>query len=133
MGSVESHVVFRRAIVIFDSARTGLNRVWRVPATGGPSELETVYPATGTLSRDGRRLAYVEPSWFWGGQAFAILRMELSSAGGKVASQNRVISSDGGTSRHSPPLMNGKSYSSPAALEDPRYGEAMRMVANCCK
>jgi Tol biopolymer transport system component len=90
--------------IIFDSPRTGLNRVWRVPATGGAPELETVYPATGALSRDGRRLAYLDPSGFWQGRAFAILRMELSRAGGQVVSQNRVIASDGrnGSAQPSP-------------------------------
>jgi len=88
--------------IIFDSARTGLNRVWRVPATGGASELETVYPATGALSRDGRRLAYVEPSWFWPSRAVMILRIELSSPGGQVVSQNGIIASEGGNQSAQP-------------------------------
>jgi Tol biopolymer transport system component/DNA-binding winged helix-turn-helix (wHTH) protein len=88
--------------IIFDSPRTGLNRVWRVLATGGTTEPETVYPATGALSRDGRRLAYVEPFWFWQGRAAVISRMELSSAGGQVISQNRVIASDGGNQSAQP-------------------------------
>jgi len=88
--------------IIFNSARTGLNRVWRVPATGGAIALEAVYPATGTLSRDGRRLAYVEPLWFWQGRAFVISRIELSSAGGQVVSQKQVIASDGGNESAQP-------------------------------
>jgi Tol biopolymer transport system component len=88
--------------IIFVSPRTGLNRVWRVPATGGASELETVYPATGTLSRDGWRLAYVEPSWFWPSRAVMISRIELSSAGGQVVSQNGIIASDGGNQSAQP-------------------------------
>jgi Tol biopolymer transport system component/DNA-binding winged helix-turn-helix (wHTH) protein len=81
--------------IIFNSSRTGLNRVWRVPATGGAVEPETVYPATGALSRDGRRLAYVEPPWFWQARAWVISRMELSKAGGQVLSQNQILASDG--------------------------------------
>jgi Tol biopolymer transport system component len=50
--------------IIFKSLQSGLSRVWRVPAAGGAIELETMYPAIGTLSRDGRRLAYVEPTGF---------------------------------------------------------------------
>jgi Tol biopolymer transport system component/DNA-binding winged helix-turn-helix (wHTH) protein len=88
--------------IIFDSPRTGLNRVWRVPATGGAMEPETVYPAIGALSRDGRRLAYVEPLWFWQGRAFVISRIELSNAGGQVVSQKQVIASDGGNESAQP-------------------------------
>ena len=32
----------------------------RVPASGGPIEFEAIYPRIGALSRDGRRLAYLE-------------------------------------------------------------------------
>jgi Tol biopolymer transport system component len=88
--------------IIFNSSRTGLDRVWRVPATGGASELETVYPATGTLSRDGRRLAYVEPFWFWQARTAVISRIELSKAGGQVVSQNQIIASDGGNESAQP-------------------------------
>jgi len=80
--------------IIFNSARSGLSRVWRIPAAGGAIEPETVYPGTGTLSRDGRRLAYVDSHGFWRGSSVAISRMALSSAGGQVVSQNRIISSD---------------------------------------
>ena len=119
--------------IIFDSPRAGLTRVWRVPAAGGATEPETVYPSTGALSRDGRRLAYVEPRGFWQGSR-VISRMELSSAGGQVVSQNRVIASDGGipvgtavprwTTNRIPVQPHG---------QDPRYGEAMRMAVTCCK
>jgi Tol biopolymer transport system component/DNA-binding winged helix-turn-helix (wHTH) protein len=89
--------------IIFNSSRSGLSgRVWRVPATGGAIEREAVYPATGALSRDGRRLAYVEPNWFWQGGTAEISRIELSSAGGQVISQNRVIASDGGNQSAQP-------------------------------
>jgi Tol biopolymer transport system component/DNA-binding winged helix-turn-helix (wHTH) protein len=88
--------------IIFDSARTGLNRVWRVPATGGAVEPETVYPATGAVSRDGRRLAFGEPYGFWQGRSHVISRMEFSKAGGQVVSQKGVIASDGGNQSAQP-------------------------------
>ncbi len=89
--------------IIFNSGRSGLDgRVWRVPAAGGAMEPETVYPATGALSRDGRRLAYVEPLWFWQTRAAGISRIELSSAGGRVISQDRIIASDGGNQSAQP-------------------------------
>jgi Tol biopolymer transport system component len=81
--------------LIFTSARSGLGRVWRVPAAGGAVEAETVYSGTSTLSRDGRRLAYVQPSclWRW---TLVIWRLGLSSAGGQVVSQDRILASDEG-------------------------------------
>ena len=94
--------------IIFNSGRSGLSRVWRTAAAGGGAmELETVYPATGTLSRDGRRLAYVEPSFFWQG-GVEISRMELSGAGGQVISHNRIITSDGEIRHRSRLLMDDK-------------------------
>jgi Tol biopolymer transport system component/DNA-binding winged helix-turn-helix (wHTH) protein len=80
--------------IIFNSARSGLNRVWRVPAAGGTIEQESVYPGTGTLSRDGRRLAYVEPRGFWDRSA-VISRMTLSGAGGQVISQEKIVATGG--------------------------------------
>lgn len=79
--------------IIFNSARSGLSRVWRIPATGGAIEPETVYPGTGTLSRDGRRLAYVDFPGFYHGSV-TISRVTLSGAGGQVVSQNTIIASD---------------------------------------
>jgi Tol biopolymer transport system component/DNA-binding winged helix-turn-helix (wHTH) protein len=79
--------------IIFNSARSGLSRVWRIPAAGGVIDPETVYPGTGTLSHDGRRLAYVDAPRFFQGSV-AISRVALSSAGGQVVSQNRIIASD---------------------------------------
>jgi len=69
-------------------------------------EPETVYPASGALSRDGRRLAYVEPPHFFQGSR-VISRMALSSAGGQVVSQNQVIASDGGN-QSAQPSPNGR-------------------------
>jgi Tol biopolymer transport system component len=80
--------------IVFNSDRSGLDRIWRVPAAGGAIEPETVYPGVGALSRDGRRLAYVEPSGFWRWSP-AIWRAELSRAGGEVVSQKRILASAG--------------------------------------
>jgi len=94
------HIIFNSGL---NSGRSGLlSRVWRVPATGGTMEPETVYPATGVLSRDGRRLAYVEPFWFWQSRAAVISRVELSRAGGQVVSQNGIIASEGGNQSAQP-------------------------------
>jgi Tol biopolymer transport system component/DNA-binding winged helix-turn-helix (wHTH) protein len=74
------------------------DRMARVPVSGGPIEFNSVYPRVGTLSRDGRRLAYVEPATTW---RFApvVWRAKLSNAGGKVISQSRVlVSATGGNS-----------------------------------
>jgi Tol biopolymer transport system component len=87
--------------IIFKSLQSELSRVWRVPAAGGAIEPETVYPGTGTLSRDGRRLAYVEPPEFWRWSS-VIWRMALSSAGGQVVSQKRILASDGGNTAPQP-------------------------------
>jgi Tol biopolymer transport system component len=88
--------------IIFYSVRSGLARVWRIAAAGGTVEPESVYPAVGTLSHGGRRLAYVESQGFVGGGAMGVWRISLSSAGGQVVSQNRVLASDGGNAAAQP-------------------------------
>jgi Tol biopolymer transport system component/DNA-binding winged helix-turn-helix (wHTH) protein len=80
--------------ILFDSARSGLTRVWRISRAGGTIEPETVFPEVGTLSRDGRRLAYVQPSEFWRLSCQA-WRAELSSAGGPVVSLRTSLTSAG--------------------------------------
>jgi Tol biopolymer transport system component/DNA-binding winged helix-turn-helix (wHTH) protein len=66
------------------------DRMARVAASGGPVEFEAVYPKIGALSRDHRRLAYVEPSlaWRW---SPVVWRIRLTHAGGKVISQARIL------------------------------------------
>jgi len=64
----------------------------RVPATGGALERETVYPYIGALSPDGRRLAHVEPAGGWHFWA-VVWRMGLSSSGGRVVSEEKVLAS----------------------------------------
>jgi Tol biopolymer transport system component len=88
--------------IIFYSFRNGLSRMWRTTAASGAIEPETVYPRSGTLSRDRRRLAYVETPGFVGGQAFGVWRIGLSSAGGRAILQNKVLASDGGNSSAQP-------------------------------
>jgi Tol biopolymer transport system component len=80
--------------IVFDSFRAGLQSVWRVPAAGGVIEPESLYPRPGSMSRDGRRLVYDEPSNL-GSAPAAIWRAELSSAGGRVISQNKIVTSNG--------------------------------------
>ena len=65
-------------------------RMARVAASGGPIEFEAIYPRIGALSRDGRRLAFLETtpnccdySMVW--------RLQLSRAGGTVVSQTRIL------------------------------------------
>jgi Tol biopolymer transport system component len=45
------------------------------------------------LSRDGRRLAYIDFPGFYHGSV-VISRVALSSAGGQIVSQNTIIASD---------------------------------------
>lgn len=81
--------------IVFQSSRGGLPAVWRVPTLGGAIERETVYPAVGSISADGRRMIYLanpagtpyEP----GPTTAQIVRVDLSAAGGKVLSSRNVI------------------------------------------
>jgi Tol biopolymer transport system component/DNA-binding winged helix-turn-helix (wHTH) protein len=57
----------------------------RVSVEGGPIEAASTFPAVGSLSRDGRRLAYVEGSY-----PGSIWRAQLASAGGKVLSVKNI-------------------------------------------
>jgi Tol biopolymer transport system component len=75
--------------IVFNVMGRGL---FRVPATGGTLERETVYPYTGALSPDGRRLAHVEPGGGWHFWA-VVWRMELANAGGRVVSQEEILAS----------------------------------------
>jgi Tol biopolymer transport system component/DNA-binding winged helix-turn-helix (wHTH) protein len=75
--------------IVFKSGRNGSERPWQIPATGGPIEAETVYPQSGVLSRDGRRLAYIDYSR--SSFSSAVWRADLSSPGGKVVGQTRIL------------------------------------------
>lgn len=63
--------------LVFKSSRIGLSSIWRVRATGGPAVPETFYPGVGAVSRDGRKLAYVE----FAGTSPSIWRSEISETG----------------------------------------------------
>jgi Tol biopolymer transport system component/DNA-binding winged helix-turn-helix (wHTH) protein len=75
--------------ITFEPAR---DRMARVAASGGPIEFEAVYPKIGELSRDHRRLAYIEPAMVWRWSP-AVWRINLAHAGGKVISQDRILHS----------------------------------------
>jgi Tol biopolymer transport system component/DNA-binding winged helix-turn-helix (wHTH) protein len=80
--------------IIFNSRRKGLGRPWRVSAAGGAIEEEERYPGVGSLSRDGRRLAYVRYSGLPG----TIWRARLAGPTEKrrAASPERIVASDCG-------------------------------------
>src|SRR5689334_19632831 len=63
----------------------------RVAASGGPIEFEAIYPKAGVLSRDGRRLAFIESGLICCTGFSMIWRLQLSHAGGRVVSQTRTL------------------------------------------
>jgi Tol biopolymer transport system component/DNA-binding winged helix-turn-helix (wHTH) protein len=88
--------------IVFSSVRSGLRGIWRTAAAGGGViERETVYPELGTLSHDGRRLAYVASGDNSGGTT-RIWRIVLSRAGGQVVSRNKILEIDGGNAAVQP-------------------------------
>jgi Tol biopolymer transport system component/DNA-binding winged helix-turn-helix (wHTH) protein len=74
--------------IVFASNRTTLMTLWRVSANGGPIQPETTFPAIGSLSRDGQRLAYQEQTIVDGP---VIWRADLASAGGSVLDNKEII------------------------------------------
>jgi tricorn protease-like protein len=82
--------------IVFRSSRGGLSSIWRISASGGAIEKESVYPQVGTLSADGRRLVYLTnqgaTSYFLiPGMPTTIMRADLSAAGGHVIALKDVI------------------------------------------
>jgi Tol biopolymer transport system component len=77
--------------ISFTSNRGGLMRNWRVSMPDGAIEPETVYPGIGSLSRDGSKLAFVEPPDTWIGSS-EIWRADLLGAGGTVSGVRRLQS-----------------------------------------
>jgi Tol biopolymer transport system component/DNA-binding winged helix-turn-helix (wHTH) protein len=77
--------------IIFYSSRKGLGRPWRVSVAGGAIEEEQEYPGVGSLSRDGRRLAFVGYSGLPG----AIWRARLGgpNENRKTLSLERIVAS----------------------------------------
>jgi dipeptidyl aminopeptidase/acylaminoacyl peptidase len=65
--------------VVFNSATPDIRGPVRVSVERGVIEAASTFPATGSLSRDGRRLAYVEGSF-----SASIKRVDLASTGGRV-------------------------------------------------
>jgi Tol biopolymer transport system component/DNA-binding winged helix-turn-helix (wHTH) protein len=74
--------------IVFNSNRGNMMRPWRVLVAGGPLEPEMTYPGVGSISQDGRRLAYTESQT---GEAPAIWRADLSNAGGPVLRTRKLI------------------------------------------
>lgn len=78
--------------IIFSSDRGGRlsERLWEVPMEGGDIKPETIYPNVGSLSPDGRRIAFV-----WKGRSDppSIWRADLSGPGGRIIAQKKIISS----------------------------------------
>ncbi len=74
--------------ILFSSYRGNMVHAWRVPVAGGPVEPEMAYPGVGSISEDGRRLAYSESQT---GEAAAIWRADLSNAGGPVLHARKLI------------------------------------------
>ena len=73
------------------------NGLSNIPAGGGPIERELQYPAFGSLSRDGRRMAF-EELWGFSQGSSTVWKAELSNPGGPVVSQTRIIAFPGGNS-----------------------------------
>jgi Tol biopolymer transport system component/DNA-binding winged helix-turn-helix (wHTH) protein len=76
--------------LIFRSSRTGVAQVWRVPASGGPIERETSYPDVGSLSGDGRRLAFIKNQGSW---PTTISEVRLSAPGGRLLGVQDAVAS----------------------------------------
>lgn len=74
--------------LVFKSSRTGLSSIWRVRATGGPVVPESFYPGVGAVSRDGRKLAYVE----FAGTSPSIWRSEISQTG-NASGEKKILQS----------------------------------------
>jgi Tol biopolymer transport system component/DNA-binding winged helix-turn-helix (wHTH) protein len=81
--------------IVFEPTR---DRIARIPASGGPLEFKAVYPKIGVMSREHRRLAYIEPAQVWILNS-VVWRAKLANAGGRVVAQNRIlVSATGGNS-----------------------------------
>jgi Tol biopolymer transport system component/DNA-binding winged helix-turn-helix (wHTH) protein len=81
--------------IVFEPTR---DRLARIPASGGPLESTAVYPKIGAMSRDHRRLAFIEPALAWILNR-VVWRAKLANAGGRVVAQNRIlVSATGGNS-----------------------------------
>ena len=80
--------------IIFNSNPTGSQRVWQISPSGGAMKPELEYPNLGSLSRDGRRIAYEGSAGLYG-FSDRIWRAQLSRAGGAILSQEIIPTSEG--------------------------------------
>jgi serine/threonine protein kinase/Tol biopolymer transport system component len=79
--------------IIFLSNQNGIDGLRRIPAQGGPIQLESEYPGVGSLTKDGSRLAYVQPQAFWASST-SIWRADLARVGGGVQRTQQIASSN---------------------------------------
>jgi Tol biopolymer transport system component/DNA-binding winged helix-turn-helix (wHTH) protein len=80
--------------IIFSSSPTGSMRAWQISPSGGAMKPELEYPNLGSLSRDGRRIAYEGSAGLYG-LSDTIWRAQLSGAGGAILSQEITPTSEG--------------------------------------
>lgn len=76
--------------IVYVNTRDSLPALFRVPADGGTSLRETVYPAIGSFTRDGLRFVYSQPS---SSDPPAVWRADFSAAGGSLREKSKVIAS----------------------------------------
>jgi Tol biopolymer transport system component/DNA-binding winged helix-turn-helix (wHTH) protein len=76
--------------IIFPWCKDGLPALFRVSASGGPAQRETIFPALGSFTKDGLRFAYSEQS---SADPPAIWRADLDAAGGRMLEVKKVIGS----------------------------------------
>src|SRR5262249_28126115 len=75
--------------IVFSSFRSKQPSLWRISAKGGKMQRESLFPALGSFSKDGRRFVYSESTIT---EPPAIWRADLASAGGKVLSHKKLVS-----------------------------------------
>ena len=75
--------------ILFEAHRQGRSRTYEMPTAGGPITPVFLYPSTGSLSRDGRRLAYVDFSRY--SVASSVWRVDLARAGGPVLARRQLF------------------------------------------
>ena len=80
--------------IIFDANPTGSTRAWQISPAGGVMKPEIEYSDLGSLSRDGRRIAYEGSGGLFGVSA-TFWRAELSKAGGAILSQKAILTASG--------------------------------------